>query len=107
MLISMTGYGRAENRIGDLNVVIEVRAVNSRFLEFVMRMPRGYESLEDLTRIHLQSVLARGRITVTMNMGNDQTGSGRPQLDEELLRHYDQIAKRSPTVMPSMSCDLN
>ena len=106
MLISMTGFGRAENRIGDMNVVLEIRAVNSRFLEFFMRFPRGYEALEDLARNHLQSALARGRVTVTMNMGNDQALSGRPRLDEELLIHYDQISKRSAEILDLDSSGL-
>lgn len=95
MLMSMTGYGRAENRIGELNVVFEIRSVNSRFLEFMMRLPRGYESLEDQVRTHLQSVLSRGRITVTMNLGNDQGSNGTPALDESLLNHYDAISKQA------------
>ena len=59
MLISMTGFGRAENKTGEMNVAIELRTVNSRFLEFVMRLPRGYEKVEDHTRSHLQAILNR------------------------------------------------
>ncbi|NQV30317.1 MAG: YicC family protein [Candidatus Marinimicrobia bacterium] len=99
MLISMTGYGRAEQKIGDLNVVIELRAVNSRFLEFVLRLPRGYEKVEDATRTHLQSILGRGRVTVTMNMGTDQSAIGKPQMNEMLLLHYQQIANKSAQIM--------
>ncbi len=99
MLISMTGYGRAEEKIGNINVVIELRAVNSRFLEFVMRLPRGYEAVEDNTRTHLQSILSRGRVTVTMNMGTDQPNIGKPKLNEDLLLHYQQIAKDSARVL--------
>ncbi len=99
MLISMTGYGRAEQKIGDLNVVIELRAVNSRFLEFVLRLPRGYEKVEDAARTHLQSILGRGRVTVTMNMGTDQSAIGKPQMNETLLLHYQQIANKSAQIM--------
>ncbi|NQV41927.1 MAG: YicC family protein [Candidatus Marinimicrobia bacterium] len=99
MLISMTGYGRAEQKIGDLKVVIELRAVNSRFLEFVMRLPRGYEKVEDVARTHLQSLLSRGRVTLTMNMGTDQSAIGKPRMNEELLLHYQQIANKSAQIL--------
>ncbi|MCF7825085.1 MAG: YicC family protein [Candidatus Marinimicrobia bacterium] len=99
MLISMTGFGRAEEKIGDLKVVIEIRAVNSRFLEFVMRLPRGYEKVEDGARTHLQSILSRGRVTISMNTGTDQTAIGRPRMNEELLLHYEQIANRSAQIL--------
>ena len=95
MLISMTGYGRAEQKIGDLKVVIELRAVNSRFLEFVLRLPRGYEKVEDSARTHLQSIMTRGRVTVTMNMGTEQSAIGKPHLNEALLLHYQQLANKS------------
>ncbi len=99
MLISMTGYGRAEQKIGDLKIVIELRAVNSRFLEFVMRLPRGYEKVEDGARTHLQTLLSRGRVTLTMNMGTDQSAIGKPRMNEDLLRRYQQIADRSALIL--------
>ena len=99
MLISMTGYGRAEQKIGDLSVVIELRTVNSRFLEFVLRLPRGYEKVEDGARAHLQSILGRGRVTVTLNFGTDQPAIGKPQMNEALLLHYQQIANKSAKIM--------
>jgi len=99
MLMSMTGYGRAENTVGEMNVVIEIRSVNSRFLEFLMRLPRGYESFEDQVRNYLQSVLSRGRITVTMNLGTDQSSNGKPTLDSDLLKHYDAIAKEGAELL--------
>lgn len=99
MLISMTGFGRAENKIGETNVAIELRAVNSRFLEFVMRLPRGYEEIEDKTRTQLQSILSRGRVTVTMNVGTEQSAIGKPRLDENLLKHYQQLANKSAAVL--------
>lgn len=99
MLISMTGFGRAEDKIGDTSVAIELRAVNSRYLEFVMRFPRGFEKLEDEARTHLQKVVKRGRVTVTMNVGSDQTSLGKPHLNEELLQHYQQLTHKSSELL--------
>ncbi len=107
MLISMTGYGRAEEKIGDLKVIIEIRAVNSRFLEFVMRLPRGYENVEDGARTHLQKLLTRGRVTLTMNMGTDQTAIGKPRMNEKLLLHYQQIANKSAQLLGRKSESLS
>ncbi len=107
MLISMTGYGRAEEKIGDLQVVIELRAVNSRFLEFVMRLPRGYEKVEDGARTYLQSLLTRGRVTVTMNMGTEQSAIGKPYMNEDLLLHYQQIANKSAQLLDRKSETLS
>lgn len=99
MLISMTGYGRAEQKIGDLKVVIELRAVNSRFLEFVMRFPRGYEKVEDSARSHLQTIMKRGRVTLSLNMGTEQSAIGTPRMNETLIQHYQQIANKSAQLL--------
>ena len=107
MLISMTGYGRAEDKIGDLKIVIELRAVNSRFLEFVMRLPRGYEKVEDGARTHLQSLLTRGRVTLTMNMGTEQSSIGKPNMNQDLLKHYQEIATQSAEVLGRASESLS
>ena len=106
MLISMTGYGRAEDKIGGTNVAIELRAVNSRYLEFVMRFPRGFEKLEDEARTHLQGVIKRGRVTVTLNIGSDQTSLGTPHLNEELLQHYQQLTHRSSQVLGKEGAEI-
>lgn len=95
----MTGYGRTEEKIGDTVVVIEIRSVNSRFLEFVMRIPRGYEVVEDKTRTYLQSILGRGRVTVSLNLGTDQAAIGRPHLNPSLLSDYDQISKEGAGIL--------
>ncbi|MCF7822544.1 MAG: YicC family protein [Candidatus Marinimicrobia bacterium] len=103
MLISMTGYGRAENKIGETSVTIELRAVNSRFLEFVMRLPRGYEGIEDSARTSLQSILTRGRVTVTLNIGTEQSSVGKPRLDGELLQHYQQLVNHGAALLGRQS----
>ncbi len=99
MLISMTGYGRTEEKIEDIGVVVEIRAVNSRFLEFVMRFPRGYEKVEDKARTYLQSMLGRGRVTVALNFGTEQAAIGHPHLNEDLLTSYSEIARQGADVL--------
>ena len=43
MLISMTGFGRAETELpGTGRAVVEIRSVNHRFLEVDCRLPEGY-----------------------------------------------------------------
>lgn len=91
MLLSMTGFGRAEKQLGDKLLVLELRAVNSRFLEFIMRFPRGYEQLEDQARSTLQKALSRGRVTVSLSFSGDQLAENVPVLNESVLKHYAKV----------------
>lgn len=62
MLKSMTGYGRGESSANGKNFTVELKAVNHRFCEVVLRMPRSLMSMEDQIKRLIQSQIARGRI---------------------------------------------
>ncbi|OPY58008.1 MAG: hypothetical protein A4E55_01229 [Pelotomaculum sp. PtaU1.Bin035] len=62
MLKSMTGYGRGEASTNGKKFTVELKAVNHRFLEVVLRMPRSLMSMEDQIKRLIQSRLARGRV---------------------------------------------
>ena len=42
MIYSMTGYGTAKGKIEDLDVTIELKSVNNRYLDTSVRVPRGF-----------------------------------------------------------------
>ena len=47
MVKSMTGYGRAEDVIDGMQIAVEMKSVNHRYLEFSAKVPRSYGFLED------------------------------------------------------------
>ena len=47
MIVSMTGYGRGKAEDGDTKVTVEMKTVNHRFCEFIIRMPRQLMILEE------------------------------------------------------------
>ena len=59
---SMTGFGRAELERGGIQVVAEVRALNQRFFELKLNLPRGWGEHEAEIRKIVQAVAERGRI---------------------------------------------
>ena len=42
MIRSMTGYGRAEKTIDGREITVEMRAVNNRYLDLNVKLPRVY-----------------------------------------------------------------
>jgi len=68
MIISMTGFGRGEAKIGDLRAEAEIRSLNSRFLEVSARLPRSLSLRENDIRELVRSKLSRGKINVTVNV---------------------------------------
>lgn len=62
MLKSMTGYGRGESRAPGKKFTVELKAVNHRFNEVVLRLPRALSPLEDRIRRLINSRVSRGRV---------------------------------------------
>lgn len=65
---SMTGYGQSVASSGDAKVSVELRAVNHRFAEFHIRLPREWLSLEDEVRRVLGDFIRRGRVDVFISV---------------------------------------
>ncbi len=62
----MTGFGRATLTEGEVEVLTEIRAVNHRFLDVSVRVPRLYSSLEHRIRQMVSESLGRGKVDVTV-----------------------------------------
>ena len=64
MITSMTGFGRgsAEGQGGTIGV--EVRSVNSRFLDIQVRSPQLLQTYEQAVRERVQKAVARGKVSV-------------------------------------------
>ena len=62
MVKSMTGYGRAEDVIDGMQIAVEMKSVNHRYLEFSAKVPRSYGFLEDRLKRFVQPLISRGKV---------------------------------------------
>src|SRR3954471_24518035 len=83
-LQSMTGYSRAHGAIPGIAFSIELKTVNSRGLDIRMRMTPGYDALEADIRRRISKALARGSVTVNLNVDREGEG-GRVVVNHEAL----------------------
>ncbi|MEE2876398.1 MAG: YicC/YloC family endoribonuclease [Candidatus Neomarinimicrobiota bacterium] len=68
MIRSMTGFGSASRTIGNVLVTVEVRSLNSRFLDSRFRLPKQLESLEEPMNSRVRKSCDRGRISVVVSV---------------------------------------
>ncbi len=59
---SMTGYGKSTYSTDHYQLIVEIKSVNHRFLDTVIRMPREYNSLELGLKQLVKQKLVRGRV---------------------------------------------
>lgn len=76
MVRSMTGYGRGEQAFeAGLQVTVELRSVNNRYLDCTVKMPRAYIFAEDAMKSKIQGAVGRGKVdvfvTITRSGGDD------------------------------------
>lgn len=58
MVMSMTGYGSDTFHIEESTITVEIRSVNSRYLDFVTKMPRSFHEFEiDIKKLFKQLFL--------------------------------------------------
>jgi len=60
----MTGYGRGEVALHGRNIVVETRAVNNRYLDCSVKLPRAYLFAEEAIKGKVQNATSRGKVDV-------------------------------------------
>lgn len=90
---SMTGFGRAEAEMEGRKVTIELKAVNHRFLDINIRMPRTLGFAEEGIRKTIKNRLSRGRVDVFVNYSALGDEAKTATADIGLIRSYIDAAR--------------
>jgi uncharacterized protein (TIGR00255 family) len=85
---SMTGFGRAHLERDGVLVVAEIRALNQRFFELKLSLPRGWGEQEAQVRKMVQSSVSRGRVEVFMRYTATKAPPVKLQVNEKLAKLY-------------------
>lgn len=85
---SMTGYGQKKLAEDGREIIIELKALNHRFLDINLRMPRGLLSLEEPIRKALAARLHRGHIDIFFTYRNTREDARAVSVDQGLAVAY-------------------
>ncbi len=72
MIKSMTGFGRDRRVIGEREILVEIRSVNSRYFEFSSKLPRSFQFLEDKIKGLVKEKVSRGKVEYSLTVYNIQ-----------------------------------
>ena len=84
----MTGYGSAKGSCAGMNIGIEIRSVNNRYLDCSVRLPRNFLFAEDAIKSRVQAFISRGKVDVFVSVENDGTDEVTVRVNEPLARSY-------------------
>jgi len=91
---SMTGFGRADLEQDGVRVAVDARALNHRFFELKLSLPRGWGAHEAELRKLVQDYVERGRVEVTLRRVSLKPAASRLVVNEQLAGQYIQAIRR-------------
>ena len=88
MVMSMTGFGRAEISVGNRDIIVEIKSVNHRYFEFFCRTSRGYNFLEDKLKKYVAERVSRGKVDMYVSVTDNDDSSVEVELNKPLASGY-------------------
>ena len=104
MLISMTGFGRAECQDGDYSYKAEIRSVNNRFIDVTTRLPKPFMDMELSLKKLIKSNCARGSINIIVVIDNSNDSSGEWEIKPNITL-ANQYVRALQEIQSSMGLD--
>ena len=93
MVKSMTGYGKSNLSINSREYQVEIRAVNHKYIDTNIRMPRIISYLEEDIRKLVASKIKRGKIDISISFENFSKDGNDIKINTELAKIYIQNLK--------------
>lgn len=106
-MLSMTGYGRGEYKEGGIELIVEVKTVNNRYLDVSVKSPRVFIACEDVIRSAVREKMTRGHMDVFITLSDKRQKQRSIYLDENTAAAYADAAKRIKNLFPEAADDFS
>jgi uncharacterized protein (TIGR00255 family) len=99
MIKSMTGFGQATINTGDVNITVEVKSLNSKFLDLNLRLAKQFSEKELELRNLIAEKLERGKVSLSIDYQKTGRIEIRQSYNEALfVAYYNEIKKLAEKV---------
>jgi uncharacterized protein (TIGR00255 family) len=99
MIKSMTGFGQASADDGQSKIYIEVKSLNSKFLDLNLRLPKAFSDRELEVRSLVSEKLERGKVSVSIEHEKTSDGTIKQSYNQTLfLAYYAELKKLADRV---------
>lgn len=88
MIKSMTGFGRCESHQGDRKFTVEIKAVNHRYFDVSIKLPKKFSFFEPAIRNLLKQYVQRGKVDVFITYEDFSNGNTALKYNENLAAEY-------------------
>jgi len=88
MIKSMTGYGLAANDFANAKYSVEIKSLNSKFLELSLKLPKVFSDKELLVRNECSKQIDRGKVNITITVDHPENTTKAASINQNLLKFY-------------------
>src|SRR6187402_703466 len=88
MLKSMTGYGVAVSENDQLAVTVEIKSLNSKFLDLSLRLSKEYADKELEIRNLLNTTIERGKVSLVIEVKQKTEVKPKVSINKSLVKYY-------------------
>ena len=106
MIKSMTGYGRAQQETPQFDVTVEIKTLNSKYLDSGIKLPRLFGDREIEVRQLLSEKIQRGKVSLSVDFRGKGELGGEPAVNEDLLKAYYHIYQKLAGEVKAAEHDL-
>ncbi|MES2417493.1 MAG: YicC/YloC family endoribonuclease [Bacteroidota bacterium] len=95
----MTGFGLATTDYESVKFAVEIKSLNSKFLELNLKLPRAYSDKEVFLRNICSKEIERGKVNISINIERNEDSLKGATINTALLtQYYKQLATINDTL---------
>jgi uncharacterized protein (TIGR00255 family) len=100
MIKSMTGFGQSSLDDGQYQIAVEIKSLNSKFLDLNLRLPKTFSDKEIEVRNLISEALERGKVSVSIDFEKMGDGQISQSYDDKLfVAYYAELKKLADKVV--------
>lgn len=84
----MTGYGASVTDLDNGKYTVEIKSLNSKFLELNIKLPKAFSDKEFFLRNECSKLLERGKVMLSISTDMSEASSKAATINQDLLKHY-------------------
>lgn len=102
----MTGYGLAANDFAQAKYTVEIKSLNSKFLELALKIPKAFSDKEFLLRNECSKQIERGKVNISIHIEYAESSAKTATINQELLKNYYQQLKTTADSLGDVGTNL-
>lgn len=102
----MTGYGSSIKDLDNGKYTVEIKSLNSKFLELNIKLPKAFSDKEFFLRTECSKLIERGKVMLFITSENHDAGLKAASINKDLLKHYFTELKTAAQELGENSQDL-